>query len=82
MMTSYSLDDIEEVRCPVCREGGPPIAPPSPTVSELERIATDDTVAPASPIVIEDEPAQANLEDSGIDNVAQVQFEIVVISVR
>ena len=39
LMSNLGLDSVAAVRCPICRNGGADVSPPSPTRSELERLA-------------------------------------------
>ena len=47
LMTATQLDNVEEIRCPICRHGGATPQPASPTPSELNRIASSPPAGPA-----------------------------------
>ena len=60
-LATNSWPNIEEAMCPVCRDGIPPIQQ-SPTRSELDMIATDDT----EDTVIELHSNMMTTEDTGV----------------
>ena len=53
MMSALHLTSVEDIRCPLCRSGGVEVEPPSPSPSELIRLALVDS--PAAAVVVVEE---------------------------
>ena len=51
LMKAQLLTGVEQVRCPVCRQGGASPGPPSPTPTELDRLAE----IPDVPLIADDQ---------------------------